>query len=456
LFDLWYFPSFSFSSFLSDKQLVTMSSVTPSESASSAGKRKNRPGKNARQAARASAPPGATSQTGSSSVSKASFFASQLPSDPVPQPGRFPVVFQTGVGEPTKDVNFCFSPEVINGTTSALSQRYIFNPRYAEFSSDSDYTDDLFERDLVRAFLLGVAQQTVHTHVNMGLPLGDFSSISSTDVFLPTSLRSVVSQFGEFSLPALGTRFLLRNYVTTVSSLVFAASKVVETKVTDPVHELWLPMSTTDTRTRFIVANALSQFIYTGLNITLDVEELSNHIFTDTWSVFDALKTELGDDDVARDRFDFLFSGYTDEAQFVTKFLGAPRQAVLHQLNLRWDDPVRGDLNFSFVPKVMFPELVDKWARKRSAIAKFVSVSSGLTNRAEAVGSAAQISSVKNTEGVTLVKTHVALPAPELSLLACFPSTAFFGSVGPLNVVMTTSIPTAVRATEFLQMDWLG
>jgi len=432
-----------------------MSSVAPSDSASSVGKKKNRPGKNQRIAARAMLPPEAQSQTGPSSAAGASFFSSQLPSDPIPQPGKFPVVFSTGVGEPTRDVNLAYTPNVVRDITFSLAERYTFNPKYAEFSNDSGYTDELFEKDLVRFFLLGLAQQTVHAHVNMGLPLGDFSSIASTDVFLPSSLRSVVSQFGEFSIPSLGTRFLLRDYATTVSSLVFAASQISVSALSSPVRRLWLPMKVADKRTRFILACALSRFLNT-LSISLEAEELSNHILNDRWDVFDALKPLLGDEDATRDRFDFLFRGYADENQFVALFTGPGPQGVLDELALFWRNPDRGHLDFSFVAKVEFPEILDEWARKRAAIAKFLSIGSGLANRQSAAGSASQVSNISDVSGVTVVKTHVALPAPELSLLACFPSSAFTGLVGPLNVVTTTSIPVALRATEFLQLDWLG
>jgi hypothetical protein len=431
-----------------------MSSIAPSDSASSLGKKKNRPGKNQRNATRA-LPPTSESQTGSASMSNASFFASQVPSDPTPQPGKFPVVFTTGVGEPTRDVEFSYSPEVLSSITVDLADRYTYNPRYAEFSSNSGYDDDMFERDLVRFFILGIAQQTVHAHVNMGLPLGDFSSISSTDVFLPTSLRSVVSMFGEFSLPHLGTRYLLRDYDTTVSSLVFAAKHITKRNNVDALRRLWLPMKLADKRTKFTVASALSRFL-SSLHVFLDVHELAEHIFSDRWDVFEQLKHLLGDDDDSRNRFDFLFNGYANANQFVGLFTGDGPRGVLGELDLFWDDPAAGHLDFNFVAKVEFPELVDEWARKKTAISKFLSIGSGLANRSAASGSASQVSDVQDTSGVTIVKTMVALPAPELSLLACFPSSGFFGSTGPLNVVVTTSVPVKVRATEFLQTDWLG
>jgi len=435
-----------------------MSSVAPSDSASQKGGRKNRPGKNARAKAREGFPPLAPAVTGPSSVDSASFFASQLPADPVPQPGKFPVVFQAGAGEPTRDVPIAYDPNTINNITSDLLGRYSSNPRFAEFQDHSGYTDSEFERDLVRMFLLSVAQQTVHSHVNMRLPLGDFSSISSTDVFLFPSLRSVVNQFGEFSAPELGSRFLLKDYPSTVASLVRAADHLLES---DDAHDakvrrMWIPTKLSDKRSAFVVAKALSGYINSVFEVELDPDILSGYIFHEHWDVFDALKPLFGGDAEAQDRFDFLFTGYVSEQAFVDKFNNVGGQDVLDRLDLQWENPDKTHLDFSFVPKVVFPTLVDDWARKRGAIMKFFSVTVSVANRAVAKGSMAQISKVTNRNGVVLVSTHVALTPQESSLLACFPSSARYGFVGPLNVIQTTTIPISIRATEFLQLDWLG
>lgn len=436
-----------------------MSTVTPSESASQGGnKKKNRPGKNQRHANRqAGMPVSSSSSTAPSSVSNQAFFSSQVPNDPTPQPGRYPVVFNTGAGEPTRDSEFAYDQRSINSIAGGLTQRYQFNPRYNEFSSYSGYDDDEFMRDLVQSFLLGIAQHTVHAHVNMGLPLGDFSSVSNSDNFLFTSLASVVRQFGELSSHALGTRFLLKDYASTVSSLVFAASKLTTNGPNNSqvILRMWLPMSASDKRTTFIVSRALAGYL-SDLGVKLDLAQLQNHIFSGTWDVFDALKPLLGDDDEARDRFDFLFTPYTTELQFVNLFTPNGRQNVLGQLGLVWANPNVGHLDFSFQPKVQFPILVDRWARKRAAIVKFFSSVSGLANRSAAVGSLVQLSDVSSLSGVTVVRSLLAVSAPEYSLLACFPASGYFSTDYAYNAIVTTSVSAPLRATEFLQLDWLG
>lgn len=428
------------------------SSVAPSDSASAAGGKKNRPGKNARKAKQASSASSVTR------TSASEFFASQAPVGPIPQPGMYPVVFQTGIGEPTRDTEFQYSARNLNQLTYQLSDKYTYNPRYAEFSNHSGYTDDLFDRDLKRMFLLGLAQQTVHSHINMQLPMGDFSSISSTDLPVPTALSSVIREFGEFQQPGLGTRYLLCDYTTTVSSLVHTASELTGDNPKDQrvIRRNWLPMKGKDKRTTFIIGKALAEFIANGLGVRLSLSELTNYLFDSRWDAFDNLKPLLGDTDDRRDRFDFLFSGYGTELQFTQKFTGPGPGGVLSELGLEWHNPDVSHMNFSFLAKVTFPELVDDIARKKSALTKFISCTTMLSNRLAASGSAAQLSSVSTDNGVTVVKTRTALSAPELSLLACFPPSCFVDEGDPYNVVVTTSIAVSTRATEFLQLDWIG
>jgi hypothetical protein len=425
-----------------------MSSTAPSDSISNQGKKKNRPGKNARTARVIPTP----------SETNASFFSSQVQAAPIPQPGKYPIVFRTGAGEPTSDVEFCYDGDTLDGLATPFSSRYVYNPKYAEFSDAAGYTDELFAVDVQRQFYLGLAQQTVHAHVNMGLPLGDFSSIASSDVFLFNTIGQVVRQFGEFADPSLGDRFLLADYSTTVSSLVRAASRtsITNGRAARARKTVWLPTKAKDRRTTFIVAKRLQKLISTALGVRLSLEQLLEHLFDSHWDVFTALKPLLGDADARRDRFDFLFSSYSTEVHFVQKFSSARAQGVLRELGLWWDDPSQPDLSFDMIPKVEFPSLVDQWARKRAAIEKFFTCTSGLANRTAACGSHSQVSTVLTNAGITVVRTHVALAAPELSLLACFPPSCLFGDVGLLGVVVTTSVPLTVRATEFQQMDWKG
>lgn len=425
-------------------------STAPSDSVSNQGKKKNRPGKNARQAAKS---------TASAPATDSAFFSSQMPDIPVPQPGRFPIVFKTGVGEPTRDVEFAYRDDCLDDIIQPLFDRYAFNPKYAEFAFHTDYDDDKFSTDIQRQVYLGLAQQTVHAHVNMGLPLGDFSSIASTDVFQFTSLSNVIRQFGEFSDPSLGNRYLLRDYSTTIHSLVRAASLTGGKKARDRARRtVWLPTKAKDRRTTFILAKRLADYLADKLRVFLDIDELCDHLFDSSWDVFDNLKPllDFGQPNDNVDRFDFLFTSYDTEVSFVQKFSGTGPQAVLTELGLWWDSPAQPDLAYDLVPKVRFPELVDQWARKRSAIEKFLSCTSGVANRSAAAGSQAQVSLVRSTPGVTAVHTHVALSAPELSLLACFPPSIDVQGLGPYNVVVTTSIPLKVRATEYLQGDWRG
>jgi len=432
-------------------------SVTPSDSVSQATankkKKNNRPGKNQRNANRDAMTPPASSATGPTSLQHQAMFSSAASAVPNPQPGKFPIVFQVGAGEPTRDSEISYNPNVINDTFNDVSGRFTNAPRFAEFTEYTGYDDDSFARDVLRFSLLGLAQQTVFSHVNMGLPLGDFSSIASTDTFAFSSLRAIISQFGEFSVPSLGTRFLLADYNSTVSSLVHAASRLTDDPGNNKARTqmMWLPMKSIDRRTKHIVASRLLELVL-PLGLAPDIDELVNALFERESSAWNAVKTLLADDP---DRFDFLFKGYGSIQDWVSSFRPASAQAVLHELGLSWPSPEVNDLNWNFVPKVIFPELVDQWARKRSAFAKFFSIGSGLSNRNDAHGSAAQLSEIRQTHGVTVVKTLVATSAPEFSLAACFPPSVYTERAKEYNVVLTTPIAVKVRATEFTQLDWL-
>jgi len=434
------------------------SSVAPSESASSSGRKKGRPGKAQRAAAKA-LPGGEPALTAPSSVSGASRFSSAAPSLPVPQPGKFPVVFPSGAGEPTRDASFAYDGDRIGSIIESLPERYSSNSKFVEFKSYSNLTDGEWETEVAVGFLLGLAQQTVHAHVNMGLPQGDFSPVFSSDVSLFSAVRAIISQFGEFSSDSLGSRFLLAGYHETVTSLVRAASRASSEAPGRLGETLWLPTKQRDANTRFVVASALADMLKTQ-GVYLDVDMLAEDVFTRTSPLWEGVKPFLGDapdegEADPRDRFDFLFARYDDEARFLAVVGAGARRPTLAEIGLKWPSPSAADLDWSFNVKDRFSVLSDSLARKRATYQKFFSLGSGLANRAVAIGSSIQASAVSSAAGVTIVKTLLAQAAPEYSLLACFPLSGRFSNRNELNVVLTTSVNVAQRATEFTQLDWL-
>lgn len=424
-----------------------MSTVAPSDSASnSTTKRRNRPGRNARQAAKGQG--GATSEA----PSKASFFASQAPADPVPQPGRYPVVFRTSVEEPSSDVAFSYTPATFEGVLEDLPGRYADNPRYAEFAGNAVIDDSVFEKEVRQMFVLAVLQQTVFSHVNMRLSLGDFSAIAATEVPLFSSLSAVVKQFGEFSDPSLGSRFLLHDYRSTVHALMRLALQITEDsdQTTEAIRRSWLPTRAGDERTKAIIAAVFSDWVFKRLDVRIPPEKLRPYVFEGLPPPVEALKAAFG---TKPDRFDFLFKTWGNEGQTVT-LLSANVEA-LTELGLPWDKPSAGHLRYELVPKAEFPALVDTLLRKRPMYDKFFNMVSSTASRSVACGSHAQLAEVSvPTPGVTMVRTHVAMSAPELSLLSCFPVSSIHDDFGPKNVKVTTSVPISNRATEFLQLDW--
>lgn len=433
-----------------------MSSVAPTDSVSNQGRR-SKPGKRERQAARS-----AIGSTGGApaSATKAKAFATGV-GDPIPQPGKFPIVFPAGAGEPSRDHEFALRGDRLSSIFPSVTEKYRRNPRYAEFRANSEFTDIIFGMHLSVSFLLRLAQQLVHSHVNMGLPQGDFAPIASSEVKIPQALAAIVSQFGEFSVPALGTRYLLRDYESTVQRVVWSAQQIWNNanNVAPVLGRSWLPMSNQDASFKAIVAERLNAFLSNGdhhiLPTVLEDAVLSGGV-PQAW---EDIKSMLGNPPAPgqpdrRDRFDFVFKAQADVGQFTTAWTTPESTAALAELDLVWQNPNAGQLNWSFNAKQAFTSLAEQWSRHSAAYANFFELSSGLTNRSEARGSQAQMAEVTTVESVTIVKTHLALSAPEFSLVACFPVPAVFIGGLTRRVVVTTPLNVRQRATEFCQLDW--
>lgn len=435
---------------MSDKQ-SEITSVAPSDSVSKTGK-KSKPGR-AERAARRSAVDSA--QGSIASPAKAFTFANSS-SAPKPQPGKYPVVFQTGAGEPARDKNFSVDHLVLAEQIRSFPTRYTFSEKYNEFRTNADVEDSVFAKDLAVASLLRLAQQVVHTHVNMGLPQGDFAPVASTEVHVPGSVAAFLSQHGEHAVPALGTRFLYKDYENTVRSIIWAAEKVNKNggSVT-PVTRMWLPVRSGDQRTKQIIASRLAMML-DSINISISSNVLEEGVLSgnvpDEWEL---IKPGLGPEGATeRDRFDFLFKSYRDAPHFVTGFTTANNLEVLTQLGLSWPDPRADHVSWDFNAKEIFTSLSDAWARKSVTYAKFFEMSSSQMTRNSAVGSQTQMAEVTSRDGITIVKTHLALSAPEFSLSACFPATAIYSGGLSRRVVVTTPLSVIQRATEFVQLDW--
>jgi hypothetical protein len=427
------------------------STVTPSESASAVTNRKSKPGKAERAARRAAT----NSNVGQpADPAKAMIFASSV-SAPKPQPGKFPVVFQTGAGEPTRDTTFALDPNVLSSSLDKFLPAYKEHPKYSEFLAYAGYTDDQFNKQLQSAALLRLAQQVVHCHVNMGLPQGDFSPVASTEVRVPGAVSAFCHQHGEFAVPALGTRFLYKDYPGTVKSLIFAAHQMENAKDKKGIIERsWLPTSASDGHTKQVIACALNVYLSNAeihyQSADLEAAVLSG-VAPDNW---ETLKPLFGDTDVQRNRFDFLFKAFALAPSFVTEFTSAANKRTLEELGLKWDKPSAGHVDWTFNAKEYFTRLADLWAQKSAAYAQFFELSSSLVNRSAASGSQAQMANVVTNDAITIIRTHLALSAPEFSLVACFPASCVYSGGLVRNVVLTTPLSVVQRGTEFIQMDW--
>lgn len=447
--------------------------VLPSDSVSSAGggKKKNRPGKNQRMAIRSDVTSQASASTGVGSIPKAMAFKNKAFSAPVPQPGKYPVVFQTGAGEPTQDSHFAISGSSLAESFMDLPEYFKAHARYAEYAAHLGAEGEDFLQEMVTSSLLGLAQQVVHAHVNMGLPMGDFSSISSTDIYNPTAVRAVIHQFGEFSVQSLGTRYLFQAYDEEVAALVRTAKRVSEAEnkeqVKDALLEHWLPVVHGDKRTRFILAVHLVKR-FERFGISVPIMDVYDGLYTEIPASVNAAKHILPDGE--QDLYDWMFRPVPTHEHFKVLFCNTQATAasgsspgrparrgseVLRNLNLQWKDAREHRLDPNFSAKVEFPELAMTWLKKKAVITKFFSCGSGLAEKSTAVGSATQLAEVSTNSGITVVRSLVASSADEYSLCACFPPTCLSADRARRNVVLSTPLSAKVRAAEFAQQSWL-
>lgn len=431
--------------------------VSPTDSVSNASNgKKQRLGKAQRAARRDATPSQASATTAQTSMSGAAMFARKASYAPIPQPGRYPIVFPSGAGEPTRDSHIALDGNVLFHAFSQLGETFVNSDKYAEFSSNAVIPDDDFKKEVTVSAVLSLAQQLVHAHVNMGLPIGDFSSISSTDVYTMNSVRAIVTQFGEFSVESLGTRYVFKDYGSEIHALVRLAHAILANgsdvdEMENDFNMHWLPTKANDPRTSFILANRINGY-FQRFGIQFQVEELTSALFNREPAWFKNALDLIPEAD--RNGLRLLFSGYTSAAAFSQKFSGQDGDRLLNNLQLSWSAPAPGHCAWGLVPKTRFPEIAESWVRKRPSLAKFFHCSSGQMEKSNATGTAAQLALVETVSGVTIIKARVALSAPEFSLLACFPSSVYTADLDERRVVLTTSIPVKVKGIEFLQLDW--
>jgi hypothetical protein len=382
-------------------------------------------------------------------------FTRKMSFAPTPQPGRYPIVFPAGAGEPTRDAFFAIDGCSLKHSFSDVGANYVASGKFAEFAANAEYEANDFKRDMVVSALLATMQQVVNAHANMGLIQGDYSSIANTDFYVTAGVQHIVNQFGEFPVESVGTRFLFKDYDSEIRALMRTAKKVHADyeHVGFYLNTHWLPTKANDERTKFILANKINGYFH-GFGVQINVDTLVDSLFTRQDGTIQALIGVLPE--LIRAKFGQLFEPYEDRAQFVQKFSGQAGQALLTVLGLSWQGPAVDHMVWDLIPKVEFPKLADLWMKKRPTMSKFFNCTSGLAQKSETLGSSSQLSKVSTRDGVTVVKTRFAITAPEYSLLACFNSSGIFPREGELNAVVSTTIPVQIRGTEFLQRDWMA
>jgi len=412
-------------------------------------KNKNRKGKNARNRGKKSA----TSTTPSvdtkvTSTTIPTSFRNNQSVGPTPEPGRWPVVFSVTAGHPTTEIAFQpLSPPV----EDALSHidTYTMDANFARYSRDFGYTHLDFTVSLHAVLFLSLAQQIVFSHVNMGRPAGDFFTLQTTRLQVPSALLAFVRQYGELPFEGMGKLFVLANYRTTVSSLVLAAQRAFASKKIDHAisNYLWLPMEVRDSRTCWIVATKIATLLLDELNITLEASSIAEVLYSGNCPAL--LQVLLNSTTLPNHAS--LFAAYPSAVTFDRHL--RDRTDTYQALGLVLPQaPWILDFNFSVQDE--YPLLARKWLARTPAISSWFNTSTIADSASSAQGSLSQFAKVETAQGITSIHSLSELDPQSYSLVACFPASAALCPRHKYNTFLTTSASTLEPAFEFLQRDW--
>jgi hypothetical protein len=220
------------------------------------------------------------------------------------------------------------------------------------------------------------------------------------------------------------------------------------------LNRSWLPVTSGDPRSQSILARSLASYLSGTFGILVAIEKIrTEFIFSGVVPAWwPPVAAAIGAN--PPDMFDFLSTDFDDEDDFLADFGTAAARRVLQLLGLEWATPRAAHLRFGMRPKPVFTGLADDLIRKKVSYDKFFSLVGSLVNKSTATGSTAQLSKVKDEDGITIVSTRLSLGAPELSLLACFPVSALVSWYDTYNCIVTTPVMVSTRRLEFVLLDW--
>lgn len=431
-------------------------------------KKKGRPSKSQRDAARSGAmslPLQQHPATGSSRVSAAkSFsaaasFAAAESSAPSFRPGSFPVVFNSAAEEASVDV--WFTPEI---PTIGEHAQFAFDSLqssdgFVEFLANAGATsDDAVEKldgEFEAAAVLCAAQSICHAHQTAGFPVGDFSPLLQSDLVHIRSVRQIMAQYGDVRFDRVGQRYSVKHYSETIKAFIRQAykAKIAKSRSSRKNERScwWLPVAKNDGRTRFILACRVASLVKSkDVGIIPDVTWLEERILPMTEGSKPAwLGSVLSESEVKT--LEPLWGTFPDKAEkFVSSFGSSEFLALL---DLKWSQPSASDLWWNVNFKEQVSKILDPWAARAPVLRKFFevadkSISTGST------GSTAQFGSTDMFRGVLIASFSLDNGTAISSLASSFLPRSVFDPTKERDVKFTSTAPIGERAVAWVQRDY--
>lgn len=443
---------------------------TPAPAGPTGPKKKGRPSKNARQAARtsgssSSVPTQPHPSSSVSNVDKGKSFAAAAStaqfetSAPSFRPGSFPVVFNASAPEASVDV--WFTPDIPTAgehaslAYEALSSSDTFVEFLANAGAINDTTEEVLASQFEGAGILCAAQSICMAHQAAGLPVGDFSPITGSDLVHIRSVRQIMAQYGDVRIDRVGQRYSVHHYTETVKAFIRQAFKAFNAKTrTGRQMERscwWLPTAKGDSRTRFILAVKIAGLVKSkDVGFIPSCSWLEERIFPSSkgsppvW-----LKSVLSEEE--QDTLSSLWDVYPSTAQAFKDAFSKPE--FLKLLGLEWHSPAASDLWWGVNFKEQVSKILDSWAARAPVLRKHFEVADKAIVSGTP-GSTAQIGSTDTFRGVHIATFSVDNGPAVSSLAAAFLPRTWFCPSKETDVSITSSLPIGERAVAWIQKDF--
>jgi len=453
--------SYVFKFAMSEVSSTANLSLVPNDSVSNVSVKRHRPGK--RERAMNSNPTLPIQEHPVSSErnrGKEEKFAK--PAKPMFQPGKFPVVFDTGVGEPTVDYGVTPVVAKYHNHVQEVYTSIRDEVRFTDFRANAHLLDvaaeNRFKREFEAAALCTLVVQLLKSHVAMGFPAGDFGPATSSDAYHLNSVHMIASQYGEFKMPELGERFLLEGYSETLSALIRLASYILDkddAEASRAVECWWIPTTGKDRRTILLIS-AEVQRMYREANFPVpELSQIMHCFFSGVqppgWAALLLAAPNLG---VLSPLFVAqrnVPNSWWEDFLINDGDAGNRRTAIA----LPWQNPNVADFDWSLNHKSAFGDVQTRWAARRPIVDKFFVLASIGSRSGDFFGGAIQLSNYSEVESITILKGRYAVETPKLSLAAVFwPSTVYDRLIHKTDAVKTTTLNVAERRVNWVQRDF--